>query len=320
MTFNQLPQEWNPSEGYVWTANSKTNVIKKGYSNYLSWRFFEDARQLRIEQLLKATNSHDITSMNNIQTDIYDWYAPFVIPVILSTVQGLTESTEIAARDQLSQWNYNYDLNSIGSSVYKTVFDLLQINIIQDELTVLNLTKLISDGRFFHLSSTANFIVNDTSLFAHNWFDNVSTPQIETKNDTIKSTFQAAVAQLKDKFSSDVSKWTWSKTYPSTWNHNIGGSVSLFSFLNSGPFPAPGSDGSVRARWNSGGQSLRLIADFGGDKQTSLIVPPGASGVLFSPWYKNQIPAWVGTSTYIIPKNADEVQNLCSLVVKFEVE
>ncbi len=101
---------------------------------------------------------------------------------------------------------------------------------------------------------SAQLLVNQTMYFSYNWFDNISTPQVETRDEMIQTVFQEVVQQLSAGYGNDVNDWQYGTVYPMLFGHPIGTSVSLFSFLNNGPIAAPG------------GESVRLVTEKSMDK------------------------------------------------------
>ena len=118
LSFDQLPQSWDPSTGFVCTANSRTAAITDSYPYYLTYHFWNDNRQDRITQLLSNSSQQNIDTLNAIQCDTLDWYANQVVPVILNATKDITGSTNIAARNALSSWDDYYDIPEVGASMY----------------------------------------------------------------------------------------------------------------------------------------------------------------------------------------------------------
>ncbi len=114
LSFDQLPQSWDPSTGFVCTANSRTAAITDSYPYYLTYHFWNDNRQDRITQLLSNSSQQNIDTLNAIQCDTLDWYANQVVPVILNATKDITGSTNIAARNALSSWDDYYDIPEVG--------------------------------------------------------------------------------------------------------------------------------------------------------------------------------------------------------------
>ena len=112
---------------------------------------------------------------------------------------------------------------------------LMRTQIFSQEFALYNLTSLLSDVTFFENNLLAQLLVNQTMYFSYNWFDNISTPQVETRDEMIQTVFQEVVQQLSAGYGNDVNDWQYGTVYPMLFGHPIGTSVSLFSFLNNGP-------------------------------------------------------------------------------------
>jgi penicillin amidase len=76
------------------------------------------------------------------------------------------------------------------------------------------------------------------------------------------------------------------------------GEVSLFKFLNRGPFPVRGNAVTVNASYSVDektqfGASFRQIIDLSDWEKSVCVLTSGQSGHFLSPAYDDQIPLWL---------------------------
>jgi penicillin amidase len=113
--FDQLPHVYNPLKGYIATANNK--IIPDDYAYSLTFRWSEPPYRIkRIIDLLKANQLSTISNFKNIQLDTYSNLWDDLKPVLLTT-KPLNKNSQLLL-SILKNWDGNYDLNSIGATVF----------------------------------------------------------------------------------------------------------------------------------------------------------------------------------------------------------
>ena len=313
----ELPQEWNPSRGYVCTANSFTTSIGASYPHYLSWKFIDPNRQNRIEEVLNSKNNHDMASMNQLQGDSKEWWANYIVPVLLSALNNVDSGLPKQAKDLLESWDQHYKKSSVGATIFWETMTILREKIVLDEMSLLPFGQQLVQANFGFLGLfwLSNILVNGTSGFSHNWFDNINTPAVETVSELIQAAFIEAITNLENKYSNKIDGWAWENYFKITFVHPLAASVPQLSFL-SNSFSSDGGH-CVRALFPTGGASLRFIKIFGEDGGVSLIVPPGASGNYFSKYYNNQMDHYINNEIYIWQSNPRDVKRELTQIVAF---
>jgi len=145
------------------------------------------------------------------------------------------------------------------------------------------------------------------------WFDDVSTNQVETKNDIIRRSLSDALTELENKFGKDVKEWQWGKLHKVIFRHAFSGYSSLVDeFIDIGPFNISG-DGTTLFNTeypffegikkyprfdhepfeNTVGPAMRYIFDFAKPDEFYMILTTGQSGNLMSDHYRDMSQMWL---------------------------
>jgi penicillin amidase len=132
------------------------------------------------------------------------------------------------------------------------------------------------------------------------WFDDQSTPAIETRKEIVARAADEAVASLRARFG-DASSWRWDVAHGVKFSHPLGGGGRLLDwFFSRGPFPIAGDGMTVnksttnlrRPYATSDAPSYRQILDIGDWDRSLAVITTGQSGYPPSPHYFDQNPLW----------------------------
>jgi penicillin amidase len=133
------------------------------------------------------------------------------------------------------------------------------------------------------------------------WFDNIDTPEVETRNDILRMSFVGGIEQLRGMLGGEVKEWRWGRLHKVEFQHVFGSHALLRRIFNVGPYEVPGSHSTV---WkgdyrlaepfvNHIGPSTRRIVDLADANNTRAVTPPGQSGHVFHRNYKDQTALWL---------------------------
>ncbi len=130
-------------------------------------------------------------------------------------------------------------------------------------------------------------------------FDDLNTKDVvETRDDVIRKSVKDAVAELTDRLGGNPAKWRWGKIHEMTFAHPMG---EALPFLNLSPIPMSGDFFTIGAanwaiknpyRMTYGG-CIRMVVDFSDVEKSTIMSPPGQSGLYRSPHYADLVSRWV---------------------------
>ncbi|MEJ6979807.1 penicillin acylase family protein [Pedobacter sp. P351] len=276
--FEQNPSVKNPTRGFVSSANQ--NPANKSYPYYLNWEFAGYERGNRINTRLSKMEKVNIDSMRNLQTDNYSVLAKDVLPTMLSLVKkGRLNASEREAFNLIQKWEYKFDPNEIAASIFEIWQKDIYNKIWADEFTNLN-----SPMRFPNRDRTVHLFLEEPDS---KWFDNITTPKKETREDIVNAAFKFTIDSLEGKFGHLGKSWEWANVKHSNVPHlaKIAGFGSRLLYNG-------GSKTSVNALNESHGPSWRMVVSLGKVTKGYGVFPGGQSGNPGSFYYDDLLNTW----------------------------
>lgn len=332
----------NPSWGYILSANHDVGgvlVRNDPFGETFYYYPFNDPgfRARRIEDLLKADFArHTTETFARIQGDSYSLEAQLMLPTLLNLLdrrQDLLLTLGLnSLLPYLRGWGYTAPLGvvtpyrtslptnqekseSIGAAIFHTwEFLLREKTIIGDELQAHGV-DLFDDLRAVAL---IRFLAEVDNPAYRRFFDNITTPEVETPEEVVIYTLRQAADLL--------SQWTGSNR-PEDWQWGKIHQVVLRDFLGElglpqdvlGPFPRDGADRTVdpayidevgsRGFINTSGPSMRMIVELRPEGAVSYFALPG--GQVFQPGhphYQDLLPYWLNHQYVHFPYTPQEVE------------
>ncbi len=132
------------------------------------------------------------------------------------------------------------------------------------------------------------------------WFNNINTPEEESRDDIILQSFRETVQELKELTGAGPADWQWGDLHTITFEHLMGEVPGVSLIFNRGPYPVGGGPLTpanmsydpadpfaviLSAPW-------RYVVDMG-DKTGYDVLGPGISGHPLSPHYDDQAEMWL---------------------------
>jgi penicillin amidase len=293
--FNDNPQEENPSRGYIMSANHQpkpsSGVPVPGYYSLYD-------RAQRLDDLLRdPATAWDVDNSKAVQLDTQNGYARRVLDPLLPVLNTIvTDPLERALLESLAQWDGSHPLNSITPTVFNQLLYELARAAMADELGEEHFKQLLNTPA---LEFALPRLAEDA---ASRWWNNKSTPKIESRADTMRVVWRATITHLQKTFGKDPTDWGWGKAHTLTHGHPLATKKPLDRLFNIGPFAAPGGretpnhlSGPIGASpWAvTSGPSTRRLIDFSDASKALGINPVGQSGVLFDRHYQDQAKTFV---------------------------
>jgi penicillin amidase len=309
--FDEMPQSFNPPEGFIVTANNK--IVPPGYRHYISHHWEPPWRAVRITELLRAQEKHSVEDFQRMQSDVGSPHAREVVPLILAAFESRTDgSPELhEALTHLRNWSFEMTRDDVATSIFQSFFVRLIHNTLHDELGP-EMLALYDTLASIPMVAVTNLLLSGNS----SWFDNVDTPEVESRDDIIRQSFVEGLDRLRGMLGGELKEWRWGRLHKVEFGHVFGSNSLLRPMVSVGPFEAPGSHSTV---WkgdyrianpftNHVGPSTRRIADLSDVNDTRVVTPPGHSGHVFYRHYKDQATLWLqgGYRTMAMDRQAAE--------------
>jgi penicillin amidase len=290
-----LPYAMNPANGYFVSANNPATAYRP-IPESENWE--PPGRAERLTQLLEVTKKIDLPKMRQIMTDTSSPFekidlASHIIRIYRSVNPDTTHKNDIlfnAALDYLENWDGDQGRYDISTTIVNSYFLRLITNALSDELGTERLAELA------YLNNIPPRIIAHLLKDPDNiWWDDIRTPQRETRDDIIKKSFEEAIDYLRTTLGNDIRTWNWGRMHWLTYKHPFADeSKEVAALGNIDIGYAPGGLTTVIQSsygfWNPFvmrvGPSMRSVADMKKDVLYCAL-PTGNSGNMFSPHYRD---------------------------------
>ena len=292
--YDDMPSVLNPPAGYIVTANNK--VVPDDYPCHLSYEWAAPFRAQRAIDLLADEEDATIETMRRIQADSYSLPAEAMRPYLLA----LDPEDDLQARALalVEAWDLHCDADQAGAAVYQAWLWFVVKNLLGDELG----DELIKDYMFYYSAIVAEMIEwlarPDTR-----WFNDVSTPQVETRDDILRRSLADAVGWLIKHHGPTPERWQWGRLQTMTFVHQPFGHCGIRPverLFNTKTVAARGDAFTVNAAAYQfekpfvmrAGVSQRQIIDLSDLENSLAIHSTGQNGQLFHPHREDFVSAW----------------------------
>ncbi len=290
--FEQLPYAFNPDEGYIVTANNP--VVGPDYPYLITTDPTYGYRAERIVKMLQsASGPLDMDAYRQMQMDSYSGNAAFLVPVVLDAAPD-TPAFE-TARQLWEDWDYQQRSDSAPAALFEAFWNHLLTRTFHDDLP----EDYWPSGGSRWWEVVRHLVENPASP----WWDDQSTPEVETRDQMFAAALEDAVKELRARLGKDPSQWRWGDLHTATFrNETLGksGIGPIEGLFNRGPFPVSGGKAIVNATgWTATKgyevdwlPSMRMIVDLSDINHAIDIHTTGESGHAYHPNYIDMAPMW----------------------------
>ena len=329
--FEQIPHLINPPKHYIATANNRP--VGPDYPYYLgsSDYFYPSYRERRIvefiEEAVSSGRKLTVEDMMLLQGDVLSIPAREMTPLLLEAYSANPVGGEAVAEavEALRGWDYRMEVDEVAPTIFWRWMEKLRKNTFLDEYLRAGLpepppkpgTELRAWGKLAPVYPDYSVLIYFAKTNYAKYFDDVSTPEVETRDEIMVKSLVEAVEELRSELGDDVSSWTWGRIHKRYFRHALG---KVLPWLNYGEFPDGGDAYTVDVAAgypSTHGPSWREILDFSGPEGALCVIPGGESGCPFSPHYGDQLPLWLGTQykEMLLPEAPDAVENVERVLV-----
>ncbi len=290
--FEQLPRSFNPDSGAIVTANHR--ITPPRYPHFISSDWQPPYRADRIQQLLDATPKHSVQSFARVQADVVSLAMRELLPKLLSARPRSEPARKALAL--LAQWNGEMSIERAEPLIAWAWWRELARAIYADEL-----------GDAFRQNWLARAVFTNKVLSGDaghaRWCDDVRTQAVETCEEVLALSLEAALADLSRRFGDDQSRWRWGEAHVARHEHRPFGRQPLLARIFDITVASPGDAYTVNVGRNNLNEdanpyanrhsaSLRAIYDLSDLEKSLYIHSGGQSGNILSEHYKAFSEAW----------------------------
>jgi penicillin G amidase len=282
---DQLPHFFNPSAGFVATANNR--MTPDGYPYKMGFQWYSVYRARRIKEVLEqARNSKqklNVTDMEKLQNDLLSLPA--------RKLTGLLRQAATRSDDALVQLLFSWDFRVTRDSAAAVLYELWA-----KEVSAAVLHKVAPETTWEIIDEFAPNQVLE--ILSHPDQRGFGDHPEEARNQLLLTALETAGKKLKQMQGTDSSKWSWAQLHTIKFRHALD-KVPGAEFMDLGPIGRPGDEETVNSTGYYGnsfeqvsGASYREIMDLSDWDKSMAINVPGQSGQLGSDHYSDLLPLW----------------------------
>ena len=316
--FDELPHVFDPPKGYIATANNA--VVGPDYPYLITKDWDYGYRAARIVHLIEsAPGPIDADYIARMQMDNFDASAAFLVPLLQK--MDLQDAHLAQRRALFAGWDFQMNMDSAPAALYAAFWNHLLADTFHDELPKDYWPQ--GSSRWFEV--VYHLVQRPDSP----WWDDKSTPTVETRDDIFRRAFAEAVAELEARFGPDPHRWAWGKMHTLTLrNQTLGksGIAPIEALFNRGPYPTSGSASVVNATsWDARKgyevawlPSMRMIVDLSDLSRSLAIHTTGESGHAYHPHYVDMTDMWRLGQYHPMRWTREQVEAAAEAVLRLE--
>ncbi len=276
-----LPHSFNPSAGFIATANQK--MIPNNYPYKVGFEWAAPYRFHRIEEVIAGIrdSARKITlgDMEKLQTDVVSLPARQLISLL-----GESSPKPTAATEMMLAWDATVTRQSAAAALY--------------EVWLRNLRKAVSEKEGIEAVEDDSSLQNVLEELSHPSSQVFGADAVSGRNQLLLQTLDSAWKQTEQLLGPDPQNWSWGTLHTIRFRHSLDRLPGAATLLDLGPLSRPGDGYTVNATWpgqnfeQDGGASYREILDTADWDRSLAVNTPGQSGQPGSPHYSDLLPLW----------------------------
>lgn len=295
--YEELPALVDPESGYLVTANNR--IVGDDYPHHITSEWLDGFRARRIEELIAATEKHDLESFAAIQTD--DLSLPGVEAARRLSRLHPRGQRERSAIERLRSWDGRLDRETVAGTIYQAFLLRLAREVVRAAIGDRDLCERWLDrndnGFTAHSTSPWRWHSHLMSLWEEADEELIGRPWDEL----VLEALAGALDDLADRFGPDPGGWRWGRVHEMKFPHPLGDANPLFDRLLNRRLRAGGAQETVsqiaydpndpyNAVW---APSWRMVADPTAPDRSRWQTFTGQSGHPASPHYDDLQAGWL---------------------------
>ena len=283
---DELPRAFNPSSGYVMTANE--NNIPPDHpaaGKGIGYEWSDDSRARRLHHLLGSGAPHRLEDSRAYQLDVTSLPAQRVVRLLT----GVSDARPAVrgALDLLRAWDGRMQADSAAAAVFEVWFATHLRRAVVQAVLPTDAAVRVGTGDPARILQV---------LEGHaGWL----TPAARTR--VLVDSLAHAVAEVETRLGPDRATWQWGRLHQAVFEHPLAARVDAEArrrfTVAAGPIggstATPMATGYRTTDYHlTSGASFRMVADVGRWDASVAINTPGQSGDPASPHYRDLAPLW----------------------------
>ena len=270
----RLPQSYNPSSGFIATANN--NILPPGYTTPIAFDWSSDYRVSRVREVLSARNDFTVADFQALQHDDLSILARHLVPQLVSAAERLGKRDSPPVR-LLAGWNFRLSRDASAPLLFEAWLPLLARRA--------NAARLSAPAAEV-VGARADYERVDAFFAAP-----AGAVSAAFRDSILVGTLADAVADVARRFGTDTTKWRWGDVHVADFRHPLASAFDLPPVSRAGDANTVFATGGANYR-QTAGASYREVIDLGDFDNSMAINVPGQSAQPGSEYYGDLLPLW----------------------------
>ncbi len=295
--YDELPEVVDPASGFLVTANNR--IVGDSCPHHITSEWLDGYRAQRIEQLLRASEEHDIDGFEAMQSD--DLSIPGLEAARRLGRLKPAGQREVSALERLRSWDGRLDPDSIAGTIYQAFLLRLAREFARAAIGDRDLCERWLDradnGFMPHVTSPWRWHSHLMKLWGEGDEELIGRPW----DGLVLEALSGALDDLSDRFGPDPEGWRWGRVHEMEFPHALGEANPLLRKLLNRRLRAGGAQETVsqiaydpndpyKAVW---APSWRMVADPTAPRRSRWQMFTGQSGHPASPHYDDLQADWL---------------------------
>ena len=278
---SELPHSFNPSAGFVATANHK--MIPENYPYNVGFEWDRGYRVRRIDEVLSGMRESQkkitVNDMEKLQADVVSLPAGQLLNLLKQAVRNPTAPTQM-----MLGWNATLNRESGAAALY--------------EVWLRDLRKAVSAKEGIETVKGRSLLENVLAELAEPSPQVFGPDAVEGRNQLLLQTLDSAWKETEQLLGPDPRKWSWGNLHTIRFRHSLDRLPEAATSIDLGPLSRPGDGYTVNATGGGdnfeqeAGASYREILDTADWDRSLAVNTPGQSGQPGSPHYSDLLSLW----------------------------
>lgn len=289
---DEMPGAINPARGWVGNANHRT--LPADYPYAYSTHFAHSWRYRRMLQLLDKPGKFSPDDHWQFMRDVGNTMAEAIVPLMVPALLAHEDTRELG--EILSGWDYVDDPDAVAPTIFHATYRSFARRVFTDELGEELAMRMLQHVYYWQDRLYRMIEANESD-----WFDDVDTEAIETRDELFYLAALDAVGELSATLGSDPQEWRWGRVHTVTFFSPLIPGEAAASILGAGTHPMFGSTETMnRGKFSFNDpyaatyiDSMRFVADLSDPDKVWAVLAGGVSGRQFDPHLKDQVGPWL---------------------------
>lgn len=303
------PHLHNPPDGIIVTANANLTAEDYPYREAIGYDWAPPFRTDRILEVLNTGKQHSLMDMAQLQTDYLSLPARNLVPLLEHI--SLNDARLEKARQQLLNWDYRLEPNSVAAAIYVAWEEQLHTHLYEKSVP----KEVQPHIRYLPMTNAVNWLV----VPPPDWGEN----PVAARDEVLVSALASAVTDLNNRLGKSMDNWQYGQEDNKhiVFQHPLSPAVDAATRtkLEVGPLPRGGNGYTVGSTGNnlnqSSGASFRIITDTGDWEHSLGANAPGQSGDPDSPYYRNLAEPWAADTYFPVYYSEESIKQAAQEVL-----